>query len=360
MNNMIPRVKSNNQWITALIGVVNIYVIAAGGAATLQELPSHAYSINNSDEVVIVNSIWHQGITTEAPSGSRKITDEGVVFGYLGEQDPQEIFRWENGTRILVGTTPNSGATDYISGINSNGVVVSWGPSHSGYRGCTWSADDGVTIIDTLGGRDSYANAISNSGYVVGSSHVNSDLSSRHPFRYSPDGGMVDLGTLGGEPASAEAINEKGEIAGWSYDENGNKRAFLWNEENGIVSLGSMGDESEAHALNENGQVVGQFSWGSDPFNQETHAFIWDEEHGMIDLNSLVSDSGLTLFKATDINDNGSVIGYALDEDDNGTWFLMTGINIPEPNTFLALVVGGLTGFIASGRRSYSRQKREK
>ena len=71
------------------------------------------------------------------------------------------------------------------------------------------SSATSVTIVDlgTLGGTRSYANAVNDSGQVVGESTTAGDAST-HAFSWTQAGGMVDLGTLGGSSSStAVAVN---------------------------------------------------------------------------------------------------------------------------------------------------------
>ena len=65
--------------------------------------------------------------------------------------------------------------------------------------------------LGTLGGTESVAHAINNSGKVVGEAQVSTN--DRHAFLYS-GGQMKDLGTLGGSGSSANDINDSGQVVG--------------------------------------------------------------------------------------------------------------------------------------------------
>ncbi|MEH2168366.1 MAG: hypothetical protein V7K41_17280 [Nostoc sp.] len=136
-----------------------------------------------------------------------------------------------------------------------------------------------ITDLTTLiGGIYSNAIAINNSGAIVGDFYTNAGSAS-HAFLYS-DGKVTDLGTLFGDSDShATAINDSGAIVGHSYfpksyeyiipgggygsdyteiDYFSTDDAFLY--QNGqITDLGILpGDtSSEAHGINNSGQVVG-------------------------------------------------------------------------------------------------------
>jgi probable HAF family extracellular repeat protein len=154
------------------------------------------------------------------------------------------------------------------------------------------------TDIGSLGAGVIAANAINDSGQVVGISYLPNYLA--HAFLWQ-DGNMIDLGALSDYSRSeAKAINKAGQIVGWSESDEGT-RAFLW--ENGkMINLGTLGgNTSEARGINDNGQVVG-FSRNS---IGETHAFIWQDGR-MTDLDPL---NPTRPSMAYDINNQGQIVG---------------------------------------------------
>jgi probable HAF family extracellular repeat protein len=159
--------------------------------------------------------------------------------------------------------------------------------------------------LGTLGGTDSQANGINDSGQVVGWSADN--IGHQRAFLYK-DGVMKDLGTLGGGSNSwANGINASGQVVGYSDTSSGDYHAFLY--ENGVMKdLGTLGGSS-SHAMNisASGKVVG-WSYTS---NGAQHAFIYDASAAtpkMEDLNTLIpADSGWTLTSASAINSDGQI-----------------------------------------------------
>jgi len=93
--------------------------------------------------------------------------------------------------------------------------------------------------LGTLGGSTSSANALNDSGMVVGDSMLAHDADS-HAFLWTPAGGMVDLGTLGGTFSSAVALNKNGQIVGYSTTREGGYHAFSWTQAGGMVDLGAF------------------------------------------------------------------------------------------------------------------------
>ena len=50
----------------------------------------------------------------------------------------------------------------------------------------------------------------------------------------------TDLGTLGGADSSAVAVNDSGEVVGWSDTPAGDQHAFSWTASGGMVDLGTL------------------------------------------------------------------------------------------------------------------------
>ncbi|MBV8585567.1 MAG: hypothetical protein JO308_04705, partial [Verrucomicrobia bacterium] len=74
---------------------------------------------------------------------------------------------------------------------------------------------------------------------------------------------LEDLGNLGGQLTAGCAINDRRQIIGYSQDSYGNLTAFLYTENDGIRSLGTLGGTSEAFGLNSSGTAVGDCSTGN-------------------------------------------------------------------------------------------------
>jgi probable HAF family extracellular repeat protein len=148
----------------------------------------------------------------------------------------------------------------YVIGSSyiSHGAVLHaflWDPHNPVMQdlGTLWRDKNG----NSLG--NSYAYGVNNNGEVVGESEVDDiDVDNapvRHAFIYSA-GAMKDLGTRGGKYSRANAINDKSVVVGRAGTGQNVRHPFQYT--NGIMSdLDPAGGVSEAVAINNSGTVVG-------------------------------------------------------------------------------------------------------
>jgi probable HAF family extracellular repeat protein len=185
---------------------------------------------------------------------------------------------------------------------------------------------------------------------VAGDSYL-SDETTKHATVWNGTK-PTDLGTLGGNNSVANDINNSGQVAGYSYLTGDSAyHATVWNGTT-ATDLGTLGGKlSEAYAINDHGMVIG---W-SETSNGSIHATLWNGTTAT-DLNSFLNASttnaGWVLERAYSINGNGWIVGdshYSISNRDDG--FLLIPA-IPEPETYALFMAGlGLMAGVISRRR---------
>ena len=238
-------------------------------------------------------------------------------------------FRWQNGE--MTALPPFAGGfSSYATGVNNRGQVVGWAengvhdptcdPSFQilQFRAAIWQPDGTMQELPPLqGDSTSAATAINDHGQVVGISGdcgiAVGSVSAKHAVLWE-NGVPRDLGNIGGDAWNTPtAINNHGVIVGFANTAPGTARtfeAFIWTEADGMKSLGKLpGDlRSEALGINEKGQVVGLSRGGPHVFR----AFLW-EDGKLTDMNSLTVAGSPFLLLAGDIDQQGHIVGEALD-----------------------------------------------
>src|SRR5262249_47933133 len=144
-----------------------------------------------------------------------------------------------------------------------------------------------------------------------------------------PSTGMTDLGSLGTDSV-ALGINRNAQVVGSYLDPVSQwDRAFLWQQNTGMIDLGTLGGpESEAIAITDSGQIVGDstLSTGHPDGSPIFHAVLW--QNGVItDLNNqLPANSGWVLEQAVGQNTNGQITGYGSHNGQDHAFLLSAGV----------------------------------
>jgi probable HAF family extracellular repeat protein len=165
-----------------------------------------------------------------------------------------------------------------------------------------------MTDLGTLGGTDSAANAVNDSGTVAGSA----DLAGGASHAIVESGGvMTDLGTLDGPAASSNAltINSSGQVVGWSTAPAGATIVAFADLDGSMIDLGTIdgGTSSVANGINDAGVVIGN----SDTASSDEHGFVY-QNGTMTDVGTLGGPNS----SVNAINDNGEVTGSSENASD--------------------------------------------
>ena len=294
------------------------------GLGSLDGFESKAFGINNLGEVV----------------GASCVSDKYHQHAFLYN----ELTGMED-IGMLPGHTVSS-AYD----INDRGQIVGLSAlyGNTNYRAFLYSEDTKEMIdLGTLGGNSSVANAINNSGVVVGNSRTADGY--EHAFMYSEDLGMIDLGTVGDYKESfALGINDSGQIVGYLLDRaNRNyEEMFLYSDGVMMVIQDLMPDEPDwylarATAINNSGQITG-WGVGNEPLNiTYTHlSYILTPTNGPPTADAggpySVDEGSLVIVNASGSDPNGDPLTFEWDLDNDGT-FETPGQNV----IFSALDING-------------------
>jgi probable HAF family extracellular repeat protein len=286
-------------------------------------------------------------------AGARVISDAGEVTATSDTSiadplcfiDPclfEKAFDWQDGALTSLGTLPG-GQWSAVNWISGNGMIA--GFSENGqtdplnalpdFHATLWHKGKINDLGTLLGGHESWSWAANNRGQAVGfATDTTPDPYSYYYFQilgssagtqtraflWDEENGMQDLGTLGGPDAWAGLVNERGQVVGISYTSstpnaiNGGcapnvpaQNPFFWEKDTGMIDMGTFGGTcGVANAINNQGQVAGQSYLAG---NLKAHAFLWDEKSSpqLRDLGTLGGDNAAALW----INEAGFVVGLA-------------------------------------------------
>jgi probable HAF family extracellular repeat protein len=236
---------------------VNNSDVAVGTAgvwsSTIGEL-DHAVAFQPGTGIVDLNDslgIWHE-------SGATAVNDDGIVVGWtiryfsldlpfvVAEMD----FAYDLDTGVV--TPLPFRAAD----ISDTGLVVGRSGDHAASYDLATATE---TDLGTLGGALSQAEAVNDSGIVVGGSTTSGD--EFHAFRYDPvSDTMTDLDALDGYQSTAYGVNDSGNVVGRSFVSGGGQRGFFyWPTNRSMTDLGPLGTANYLGAtdINNSNLVVG-------------------------------------------------------------------------------------------------------
>jgi probable HAF family extracellular repeat protein len=234
------------------------------------------------------------------------------------------------------------GDNGFATGVNNKGQVIGW--AETSFEDPTCNPPQVLQFLPFVynvktatitalqvypGDSDGTADALNDKGQMAGisgecSNAVGGASAIHAVFWQDQNSTPIDMGNLGGQAWNTpNGMNSKGEVVGFgnpSGDKNApfNPIAFYWSQSTGMVNLGTLDPfpNSIAYAINNKGLIVGQ---GLNLSTGASHAFIY-QDGIMTDLNSLmIGHNSLTLLYANDIDENGVIVGGAVDTKTNVT-----------------------------------------
>lgn len=305
---------------------VNAAGQVAGASDPENDEPSRAF-VTGVDGTSLMQDLGTLGGST---SSGQAINAHGQVAGSStlsgGSFFPHAFLSTTTGGGLLdLGTLGGPGSIAY--GVNGAGQVAGESQNSSGLTRAFLSEPGGGPLRDLgalPGGQNSRGRAVNASGQATGYADTTNEFQAivNHAFLSETNGGPLrDLGTLGGSYSFANAVNDSGQVVGRSENASGTQHAFR-SEPNGgpLLDLGSLGGTSIGQGINNAGTVVGYFL-ASGTFN--ARAFVYSTSYGMLDLNLLIApDAGWLLTDAKGINDQGQITGTGISEGKTHAYLL--------------------------------------
>lgn len=240
------------------------------------------YSLTGEvDEMGFVNAafVW-DGVTMRnlgiVQASASKINESGQIVGERNNGHSIMAFLYDGGAITDLGSLDGGGS--WALSLNNRGQIV--GISSARIPGTDFPSSRGFLYQDgTLTDLGSFGPAcanveghlecfeyssatdLNNEGQIVG--YSSSPSFATHAFRIRGQG-MEDLGTLGGSQSWAQAVNDSGQIVGSALNADESYRAFLFDQDR-MYDLNDLIVESQSGAgpiwgamdINNFGQIVG-------------------------------------------------------------------------------------------------------
>jgi len=286
-------------------------------------------SINNAGQVVG----WGNGIISARPF----LWEDDNANGKSDPGEMQELVMLPATSRGVVSRCNDNGQA--VGNCNGFGFFN---------KACLWDlGTNSVVDLSTVSVNESLAGGINDAGQVVGYLE-DADGNDSAFFWTDGDGSgtaepdeMIELGTLGGVQGRAMVINNAGQVAGFAQDADGKTRAFMWSDANGnglsdpceMFNLGTLGFTSRAYGINDAGEIVGEFYTIDGDFGSR-RAFLWNDVWGMVSLYELLCNplGWQYLTEARAINNQGQIVGQGYTIQGEYHAFLMTPVEAADLN----------------------------
>ncbi len=207
---------------------------------------------------------------------ARTVNGSGQIAGGSLTADEVDAVIWDGlgAIRKLPAFLAEPAAQGDVWDSNDSNDLVGWsmfvdvGTGFIGRRAALWpggGTQGEIVPLETLGGNGSEARGVNNQGQIVGMAALTAGTA--HAFLWA-DGAVKDLGDLGsGETAVfslALDVNDAGQVVGLSQvAPSSSFEAFLWEDGvmrnlNDLIPAGSGWTLTQAEAINNGGQIVGQ------------------------------------------------------------------------------------------------------
>jgi probable HAF family extracellular repeat protein len=268
--------------------------------------------------------------TNYSTSYAYGINDSGQISGYAynNTANQNHPFLYANGAVLDLGLSSTNDNQVYgpvvinKTGQIAVGGMAGYNPTGGYLYQLAATYQNGWTVLGALASHISAAQAINDSGQMVGSSDT---ATYQHAVLFA-NGAITDLGTppVAGFPASvAVAINNAGLVAGYVTSTNSSSTEHAAIFANGVITdLHPLvgGYESYANAVSDSGQVLftQEVLYTNSGFNYYYSTNYLYSNGSVTNLNSLVNPaSGWSGIAGSCFNHKGQILGDALGSDGN-------------------------------------------
>lgn len=213
------------------------------------------------------------------------------------------------------------GSYSHIFAMSQSGYVVGTSTTPGDAENHRFLRKPDGTIFD-LGINNWDGGYVSNNGFVTAVNSLN-NAGQRHAQFWSEDTGWLDIpgvpqpinGTI--DPTDwaqsmPSGVNSSGMVVGLMWSErpgvgSSNYRMFAWTRAGGIVDLGTNGADSiDIAGINELGQIAGTISYYTS--GQSDHGFRWSAAEGFVDLGALPGQT--PRLRPFAMSEAGQVVGF--------------------------------------------------
>lgn len=277
---------------------------------------------------------------------------DNIRAAYWATPDSYELIAPENGFASFADVISDSG---WIGGIRYDTSIFAPVERWQAYV----RAPDGKLswVTPKNAGYNVEFYAINSSNLIAGFEFLPEDPSVSSAIVWSPVDGVVYLPGNGGFYTSANGINDPGIVVGVEYDGDITDQPLWWNANREVQLLPLLSGKTSGipTGINSANLVVGYSGavLECDFFADRTcrTATLWTLDGAATDLNSLIDPGlGVRLLWANGINDRGDIYGEAIRLD--GSRFVFQLNAVPEPASWALLIAGfGIVGVAARRRR---------
>ncbi|MEQ8762742.1 MAG: hypothetical protein RL885_02365 [Planctomycetota bacterium] len=214
---------------------------------------------------------------------------------------PQQLARY-----TVTELAPLGGSLSIVQDLNGSGVAVGWATDASGVNHATrWQDGQALNLGKLPGDVSSSSDAINEAGDIVVTSRSPNNIQSACVWS---QGVLTPLGALGGQQSGVHDI-QGARVVGWAMVDTGTTRFHGYTGAGGpLANHGTFpgGLWGSALAINDAGVSVGYV----DTNGMLTSASRYTPEEGQVLLPGF-TELGSDTVSATDLNESGTIIGYA-------------------------------------------------